>query len=76
MTDPQPGYEQTRDELVGVVKRLEAGGLTLEESLALWERGETLAATCLEWLDGARRRVDAVTAVDEAGPSDGADADG
>lgn len=51
-------YEQARDELVGVVARLEAGGETLEGSLALWERGEALAARCQQWLDGARRRLD------------------
>jgi exodeoxyribonuclease VII small subunit len=50
-------YEQARDELAEVVKRLEAGGLTLEESLELWERGERLAAICAEWLEGARARI-------------------
>ncbi|QIK84086.1 exodeoxyribonuclease VII small subunit [Sanguibacter sp. HDW7] len=54
-------YEQARDELVQVVARLEAGGETLEGSLALWERGEALAARCQEWLDGARERLDAAT---------------
>jgi exodeoxyribonuclease VII small subunit len=52
-------YEQARAELAGVVERLEAGGATLEESLALWERGEQLAAVCQRWLDGARARLDA-----------------
>ena len=52
------GYEQARDELVDVVKRLETGGTTLEESLALWERGEELAAICQRWLDGARERLE------------------
>ena len=55
-------YEQARDELVAVVARLEAGGETLEGSLALWERGEALAARCQEWLDGARQRLDAARA--------------
>lgn len=55
------GYEQARDELVDVVRRLEAGGTTLEESLALWERGEALAAVCQQWLDGARARLAAVS---------------
>ncbi|MGH3190163.1 MAG: exodeoxyribonuclease VII small subunit [Streptosporangiaceae bacterium] len=50
-------YEQARDKLAAVVKRLEAGGLTLEQSLELWERGERLAAVCAEWLDGARARL-------------------
>lgn len=53
------GYEQARDALVDVVRRLETGGATLEESLALWERGEALAARCEEWLAGARARVEA-----------------
>ena len=50
-------YEQARDKLAAVVKRLEAGGLTLEQSLELWERGERLAGVCGEWLDGARARL-------------------
>jgi exodeoxyribonuclease VII small subunit len=55
-------YEQARDKLAAVVKRLEAGGLTLEQSLELWERGERLAAVCGEWLDGARARLAAAVA--------------
>ena len=54
-----PSYEAARDELVEVVRRLEAGGATLEESLALWERGEELARICQRWLDGAQARLDA-----------------
>lgn len=52
------GYEAARDELVVVVKTLELGGLDLDESLALWERGEALAKRCEEHLAGARRRVE------------------
>jgi exodeoxyribonuclease VII small subunit len=52
-----PGYEQAREELTEVVRRLEAGGTTLEESLALWERGEELVRICTEWLDGAQQRL-------------------
>ena len=52
-------YEQAREELVEVVRTLEAGGTTLEDSLALWERGEALAARCQAWLDGARAKLDA-----------------
>jgi exodeoxyribonuclease VII small subunit len=63
------GYEQARDELVDVVRQLEVGGTTLEESLALWERGEELAKVCRHWLDGARRRLDAALA-EEAGAAD------
>ena len=63
MTDREAlSYEQARDELASVVKRLETGGLTLEQSLDLWERGEKLAATCAEWLDGARARLTAAMA--------------
>lgn len=50
-------YEQARDELAEIVRRLEAGNSTLEESLALWERGERLAAICEEWLGGVRARL-------------------
>ncbi|MCQ1999376.1 exodeoxyribonuclease VII small subunit [Arthrobacter zhaoxinii] len=52
-------YEQARDELLSVVGRLETGGASLEESLALWERGEHLATRCESWLEGARQRLDA-----------------
>jgi exodeoxyribonuclease VII small subunit len=55
-------YEQARDELVQVVQRLESGGVPLDESLALWERGEHLAAICQQRLDGARAKVDAARA--------------
>lgn len=56
------GYEQAREELVATVSKLEAGGTALEESLALWERGEALANRCEQWLDGARDRLDAARA--------------
>lgn len=52
-------YEQARDELVKVVAELEQGSVSLEASLALWERGEALAAQCESWLSGARKRLDA-----------------
>ncbi|TQO19257.1 exodeoxyribonuclease VII small subunit [Rhodoglobus vestalii] len=52
-------YEQARDELIAVVGELEQGSATLEQSLALWERGEALAQRCEEWLVGARARLDA-----------------
>jgi exodeoxyribonuclease VII small subunit len=64
-TDPTMSYEQARDELVSVVSALEGGGLSLEDSLALWERGEELAAVCQRWLDDARRRLDDVLAARE-----------
>ncbi|MGV8882413.1 MAG: exodeoxyribonuclease VII small subunit [Rhodoglobus sp.] len=58
-------YEQARDELVKVVTDLEQGAPSLEESLALWERGEALAARCEEWLIGAKARLDAARAASE-----------
>ncbi|MBX9396784.1 exodeoxyribonuclease VII small subunit [Streptomyces sp. TRM72054] len=64
--DEALGYEQARDELIEVVRRLEAGGTTLEESLALWERGEELAKVCRRWLEGARARLDAALAEEAA----------
>ena len=53
-------YEAARDELAEVVEALESGSETLEETLKLWERGEELAKICQEWLDGARKKLDAV----------------
>lgn len=60
------GYEQARDELIEVVRRLEAGGTTLEESLALWERGRNWRRCLRHWLEGARARLDAAL----VGPAD------
>ncbi|MFE0772021.1 exodeoxyribonuclease VII small subunit [Streptomyces sp. NPDC058861] len=65
------GYEQARDELIEVVRRLEAGGTTLEDSLALWERGEELAKVCRLRLEGARARLDAALAADAEGEGGG-----
>lgn len=65
--DPNPNadvdalsYEEAREQLVGIVAKLEAGGASLEDSLALWERGEALAKRCEQWLEGARKRLAAV----------------
>ena len=75
MTDKKPekadqqdelSYEAAREELVETVRRLEAGGTTLEESLALWERGEQLATVCQQWLDGVRKRLDETIDKDDA----------
>lgn len=70
-TDTALGYEQARDELVEVVRKLEAGGTSLEESLALWERGEQLAKVCRHWLEGARARLDSALAARDASAGDG-----
>jgi exodeoxyribonuclease VII small subunit len=71
---PDLSYEEAREELVEVVRTLESGGGTLEESLALWERGEQLARVCQSWLDGARRRLDAAMAPDASDVDADADA--
>ena len=68
MSEQRPSYETAREELVEVVRKLESGGSTLEESLALWERGEALATICQEWLDGARAKLDQALAADDVVP--------
>ncbi|MEE9963947.1 MAG: exodeoxyribonuclease VII small subunit [Propionicimonas sp.] len=55
----EPTYEQARDELVEIVRKLESGSAPLSESMALWERGEALAVICQTWLDGAKAKIDA-----------------
>ena len=54
----KPTYEQARDELSKIVAKLEAGGASLEDSIALWERGEELAKICNQWLESAKERLD------------------
>ncbi|MFE0457996.1 exodeoxyribonuclease VII small subunit [Kitasatospora sp. NPDC058965] len=66
-TENELGYEQARDALMEVVRQLETGGTSLEESLALWERGERLAKVCQRRLDGARARLDAALAAEQDG---------
>jgi exodeoxyribonuclease VII small subunit len=61
---PAISYEAAREELIEVVRRLESGGSNLEESLALWERGEKLAQVCQSWLDGAKQRLEAAISKD------------
>jgi exodeoxyribonuclease VII small subunit len=53
-------YEQARDELNKVLQDLEQGSVTLDKSMALWQRGEVLAQRCEEWLSGARAKLDEV----------------
>ncbi|MBA3368795.1 MAG: exodeoxyribonuclease VII small subunit [Geodermatophilaceae bacterium] len=57
-SEETPSYESARDELAAIVVALEGGGQTLEQALALWERGEVLAAVCQRWLDNARERLE------------------
>ncbi|WP_341730271.1 exodeoxyribonuclease VII small subunit [Brooklawnia sp.] len=61
MTTPETelSYEQARQQLAEVVTKLESGGVPLAESMRLWERGEQLAKTCQNWLDGAKAKIDA-----------------
>ena len=59
-------YEACRDELIEVVRVLEQGGLDLDESLKLWERGEQLAKRCEEHLAGARKRIEDALAASDA----------
>ncbi|WP_017540198.1 MULTISPECIES: exodeoxyribonuclease VII small subunit [Nocardiopsis] len=72
--EPELSYEEAREELDSVVRRLESGGLTLKESLALWERGEQLAKTCEQWLEGARAKL--AVAMEENTPENGAENEG
>lgn len=65
-SDDRLSYEEARDQLVAVVQQLESGGVSLQESVALWERGERLANVCQRWLDGARARLDAAMDSDPA----------
>lgn len=62
---PEMPYEQARDELIAIVQQLETGGTSLEEALALWERGEKLAGICQQWLDGAKERLAKASGQDE-----------
>ncbi|PKQ21700.1 MAG: exodeoxyribonuclease VII small subunit [Actinobacteria bacterium HGW-Actinobacteria-5] len=64
-SQPELGYEEARDQLVEVIRTLEAGSVPLSESMALWERGEKLAAICQQWLDGAKAKIDAARASGE-----------
>ena len=72
MTKAEPTYEEARDELIQIVAKLEAGGASLEDSLALWQRGEELAALCGRYLEGARQRLDAAAQVSDEAKSSSA----
>ncbi|MGQ0625453.1 MAG: exodeoxyribonuclease VII small subunit [Sporichthyaceae bacterium] len=69
MAQPELSFEQARDALTEIVGRLEAGNLTLESSLELWERGEAMAVICQHRLDGARARVRAAQDPDASAPA-------
>ena len=59
------GFEEAREELAAIVAKLESGGLSLEASLGLWQRGEEVAAVCTRWLDDAREKLQAAAPTDE-----------
>ena len=59
MAEKKQSYEEARDQLAQIVAQLESGQSTLEDSLALWDKGEALAKVCQEWLDGAKAKLDA-----------------
>jgi exodeoxyribonuclease VII small subunit len=59
MAKPELSYEEAREQLVEIVRKLEGGSVPLSESMALWERGEQLATICQKWLDGAKAKIDA-----------------
>jgi exodeoxyribonuclease VII small subunit len=59
-------YETARDELQQVVSQLEQQNVSLEASMALWERGEALAAHCESWLSGARKKLDETIAAKDS----------
>ncbi|WP_020108776.1 exodeoxyribonuclease VII small subunit [Nocardia sp. 348MFTsu5.1] len=69
------GYEQARDELIVVVRTLEQGGLDLDASLELWERGEALSRRCEEHLEGARKRIESVLGAEDDGDFEDEDVD-
>ncbi|GAA6524364.1 exodeoxyribonuclease VII small subunit [Intrasporangium sp. DVR] len=67
-------YEDAREELIGIVAKLEAGQAPLEDSMSLWRRGEALAAHCQKWLDGAQAEIERATgARDTARPDEPAE---
>ena len=66
MSEPELTYEEAREQLVAVVAQLESGQVPLSESMALWERGEKLAALCQQWLDGAKATIEAARAASGA----------
>jgi exodeoxyribonuclease VII small subunit len=65
-------FERAIEELESIVKRLEEGKVPLEESVALYERGELLKARCEEVLKQAEARVEKIT-LDSSGKPSGSE---
>jgi len=58
VNETEQTFEQAQAELELIVERLEQGQASLDEAIALWERGEELYRLCLAKLDAAQGRVD------------------
>jgi exodeoxyribonuclease VII small subunit len=58
MSETELTFEQAQMELEKIVERLEQGQASLDEALALWERGEQLYVFCRDKLDGAQGKVE------------------
>ena len=54
----EPGFEDAQRELEEIVQRRESGQASLDEAIALWERGEELYRLCAAKLDSAQGRID------------------
>ncbi len=73
MSAAEPSFEDAQAELERIVERLEQGHASLDEALALWERGEDLYAYCKAKLDGAQGKVEELARrVEQARPEPGA----
>lgn len=72
MSAAGPSFEDAQAELERIVERLEQGHASLDEALALWERGEELYAYCKSKLDGAQGKVEELARrVEQARPEPG-----
>lgn len=72
MTDiekQQPNFEEALKALEEVVHKLESGDAPLDESIALYERGQTLRALCQTRLDAAQARIEAIILGPDGGPN-------
>jgi len=73
---PAETFESVYRELEETVRRLDAGGQTLDEAITLYETGMRLARRCQELLDGAELRILSVQQAFAAGGTEDADDDG
>lgn len=66
---PELNFEQALRALEDIVHKLESGEAPLDESIALYERGNKLRALCKERLDAAKARIEAITLGSDGTPS-------